>query len=82
MVLTSLEASRDKIYNINRLQESNFQREQNSNVKKILMTNSLFLPALVLACVYYMHGEGSKNEALIGAGAICILVLIYILKLS
>ena len=79
-VLEALESGRDKIYNICKLNDTLCQVSQSNDLRRILMVNSIFLPLIFLGGVFYLQKDSDKNDMILGAGAICLLLLIFILR--
>ena len=78
--LESLESGSQKVYNICKLNDTLCQVNQSNDIRRILMVNSIFLPLMFLGGVFYLQKDSDKNDMILGAGAICLLLLIFILR--
>ena len=81
-VLAALEAGRDKLYNISKMNDSHTSLKQSYDVKRMLMLNAIFIPLILLGGVYIIQGDSKRNDIVLGAGALCLLILIYILRIG
>jgi hypothetical protein len=78
--LEALEAGRDKIYNICKLNDVNCQVNQSNDIRRLLMINSIFLPLIFLGGIFYIQRDSDKKDLIIGASAVCLILLIFILR--
>lgn len=79
-VLEALETGRDKIYNICKLNDTICSVNKSNDIRRLLMVNSIFLPLIFLGGVFYLQKDSDKNDMILGAGALCMLLLIFILR--
>jgi hypothetical protein len=78
--LESLESGSQKVYNLCKLNDTLCQVNQSNDIRRLLMVNSIFLPLIFLGGIFYLQKDSDKNDMILGAGALCLLLLIFILR--